>query len=111
MAQYLVGKRLCLSFGGGGTLGQEDAVAERREAGAAVHLAHDALGLGIHALGSAVVERQGDGRTDGVAVLVKAAAEGHLRQSRFSTVPSVEIFKPHATSYGKVKLDTAARSP
>ncbi|MGI5490295.1 hypothetical protein [Microtetraspora malaysiensis] len=45
---------------------------EQREAGPAVYLAHDPLGLGVHAFGAAVMERQGDGRSDGLAVLAKA---------------------------------------
>jgi hypothetical protein len=40
---------------------EQDAVAQEGEAGAAVHLTLDHLGLGVHALGPAVMERQGDG--------------------------------------------------
>jgi hypothetical protein len=47
-----------------------------READAAVHLAHDALGPGVHAFGAAVVVGQGQGRVDGTAVLVETADEG-----------------------------------
>ncbi|GIH59794.1 hypothetical protein Msi02_06110 [Microbispora siamensis] len=46
----LSNQRLCLSFGGDGVLGQEDAVAEEREAGSAVHLAHGSFRLGVHAV-------------------------------------------------------------
>ena len=41
--------------------GQKDAVAEKVESGASVHLSHDPLGAGVDAFGAAVVVRQGDG--------------------------------------------------
>lgn len=66
-ARGTVEKRRCLSFGGDGASAQENAVAEQGEAGTAVHLARDALGLGVHVFGAAVVVGQGDGRTDGIA--------------------------------------------
>ncbi|PRX48801.1 hypothetical protein B0I32_14046 [Nonomuraea fuscirosea] len=52
-----------------------EAVAEQRETGSAVHLAHDAFGLGVHSFGAAVVEGQRDGVAGGVAVLVEATGE------------------------------------
>jgi hypothetical protein len=48
-------------------LAEQDAVAQG-ESGAAVHLPFDHLRLGVHAFGPAVMERQGDGRDDGLLV-------------------------------------------
>ncbi|GII32962.1 hypothetical protein Pmi06nite_64040 [Planotetraspora mira] len=76
-------------------------MAEQREAGPAVHLAHDALGFRVDAFGAAVVEGQGDGRVDGVAVVVEAVGEGvQVRQiagpgggdSRIKTVGVVLVW-------------------
>ena len=49
---------------------------EEGEACLPVHLAHNPFRLGVHALGSAVVERQGHGGFDGVFVQVQATGEG-----------------------------------
>jgi hypothetical protein len=51
-------------------------VAQEGEAGAANHLPLDHLGLGVHALGLAVVEGQRDGGDHGLGVQVQAAGEG-----------------------------------
>jgi hypothetical protein len=52
---------------------EQDAVSEEIESGAAVHLQLDHLRLGVvHALGPAVVKRQGEGRGDGQRVKFQA---------------------------------------
>jgi hypothetical protein len=56
-------------------LAKQDSVAEQGEARAAVHLPHDLLGGGVHALGPAVVEWQGEAGVDGGSVEVDAAGE------------------------------------
>lgn len=47
-------------------------MAQKVEPATAVHLSHDALGLGVHTLGRTVVK----GQDDGIVVLGKAADEG-----------------------------------
>jgi hypothetical protein len=54
-------------------LAEQNAVAQERESGPAVHLPLDHLCLGVHALGPAVVKRQGDGRGGGQLVKFQAA--------------------------------------
>ena len=51
-------------------------MAQEGESGAAVHLPLDHLRFGVHALGPAVMERQGDGGGDGRHVEVQATGEG-----------------------------------
>jgi len=51
-------------------------VAEEGEPGPAIHLPFDHLGPGVHALGPAVVEGQGDGGGRGLWVQVQPAGEG-----------------------------------
>jgi hypothetical protein len=57
-------------------LAEQDAVAQKSEPGAAIHLPLDHLGLGVHAFGPAVMKRQGDSGDDGLGVQVQAAGEG-----------------------------------
>ena len=54
-------------------LGQEDAVAEESEAGAAIHLSFDQFGFRVDALDGAVAVGQGESGDGGVTVLGEAA--------------------------------------
>ena len=50
-------------------------MAQQGEAGAAVHLPFDHLGLGVDSLGAAVVVREGEGGGGGLDVQVQAVGE------------------------------------
>lgn len=52
------------------------------EACPAVYLPHDPLRLRVHALGTAIVERQGQSRLNGRLVEVETAGEGLEREGR-----------------------------
>jgi hypothetical protein len=69
--------RISLDGCGAGVLaGAEDALAEQREAGAAVHLAFDQLGAGVEAFDRAGVPGQGQAVEDGLVVPADALGEG-----------------------------------
>src|ERR1019366_1146530 len=59
-------------YGAGVSAGSEDARAEQRECGAAVHLAFDQLGAGVEAFYQAGAPGQGQGVADGLLVLADA---------------------------------------
>ena len=54
---------------------EQDSVSEKEKACAAVHLAFEELGFGVHSLGAAVVENGCHGGVYGVSVLVEASGE------------------------------------
>src|SRR6202047_4280718 len=56
--------------------GQEDALAEKREGGASVHLAFEQLGAGVEAFDQAGVPGHGQAVADGLVVLADAGGEG-----------------------------------
>jgi hypothetical protein len=66
-------------------LSEEDAVAQEVDAGSAVRLSLDQLGLGVHAFGASVVVGEGDSGDNGVGVLVDVSGEGvHVGQVRLA---------------------------
>lgn len=100
---------LWLVVGGdvGYLLGQKDAVAEKGESCASVHLSHDPFSAGVDAFGAAVVVGQSKGGVHSGPVDFQAV--GEAAQMRWSTARAAAIHSVSFTSLPAAGVSRAAK--